>query len=288
MVADCKPAVGVHALLSRFSGTGGTAVATPSKPPVDTPAKGRKIGDLVNAFALKPATSTASSTIAAGLNKGGSFRNFSMPGVSTTDARSEAPAPIVIPGATISLAEMRAKFSANANVGSPSRSSAAATFASTSSGSKDATPAPERKIVRRHSESLGSINPANSAFAAAIAAVNNQALGVSNPADNSSAAIDHATRCALAVHLTRAEFVALQPEPPMFESEGGALPQYSYREMVRRNFSKDCAELDQSILEQYVCDGDFYAVFLRTKVSTVCCRISVVALTLIPGCLRCA
>jgi hypothetical protein len=54
------------------------------------------------------------------------------------------------------------------------------------------------------------------------------------------------------------------------DGDNAALPQYSYREMVRRNFNKDCADLDQSILELYVCDGDFYAVFLRTKVSTSC------------------
>lgn len=257
MVSDC-PQIGIHALRNKFAGKG--IASTPESP--TSPKKGadngfgkaRKIENLTNAFAMKPATSTASSTI----------------------ARSSAPpAQISIPG--LSVAEMRAKFNSNAT---------ASTAPSSSSGATGGTPMLVRKLtaanmddhfrtaptqvprplVRRHSES---ITPANTLFAMAIAAVN--APGGSS--QEASAGADLAGKCAAVLRITRAEFLALQPEPPINAAEDGLtgepmLPQYSYREVVRRNFVKDYTDLNQNELEKYVCDADFFFAFLRSKVAS--------------------
>jgi len=279
MVADCKPEVGVHSLLSRFSGSGGTKhIATPSKPPSDVNViKSRKISDLANAFTMKPATSTASSTMnnANGLPRASSFRNASS--LSGVDARSQAPAPIVIPGAATSLAEVRARFSGGK---SPSAASASTSPCGKSNSSDESGDGPI-KIVRRHSESWGP----NSAFALGLAAAaaggsssgngNNggsntscAVTGASAAAEVAGAGADVATRCAAALRISKAEFMSLAPEEPVFVPEKVTdtdLPLYTYREVVRRNFQKQCVDMNQSILEMYVCDDEFMNVFQRTK-----------------------
>ena len=300
MVADCKPEKGVSSLKSMFSGNGGTSPSLgrslPPKPPMDaTPAKLRA-GDN-STFAYKPATSTASSTLR-------SYRTADTTYAGSIDARSNAPAPIIIPGATLSLAEMRAKFSGSSSANTSPGAYRLSTGRGTSH-SEAASPSAAHPVVlvRRHSEcAIGSINPTDGTILAAIAAANAAYASAassnasSSPSTSSSetagAGADLASRCATALNMTRAEFVALDREEAVFSpdnsiddssssSKGGAvlLPQYSYREVVRRNYVKAYEELNQKELELYVCDGDFFAVFSRSKVSCVsnkrayCCHI---------------
>ena len=287
MVADCKPEVGVHALLSKFSGHSPQSTTTGSTarplPPVDTPAKTRKISDLANAFTLKPASSTASSTISA--SSAGLVRN-------------QAPAPIVIPGAS-SLAAMRAKFS------NPSSTSSTTTGSSTSTTSRFQRTSPcktdisaattvgiilsedtstERKLIRRHSEGINIMNPGTSAYATALQSLNNLTTSNTLAAEVSGAGADLASRCAMVLQLSKAEFLALPQEEALFipenetesEHEGETekmkdntrtkLLQFSYREVVRRNYHKEHSELNVNVLEQHVIDDEFLEVFKKTKV----------------------
>jgi hypothetical protein len=299
MVADCKPEVGVHSLLSKFSGTGGTKFGSAAGRPPTAPDMGkspptpsaRKIGDLANAFAMRPATSTASSTYTAGYSRPGGGNSSSAPvsvykpgaSISAAEARSQAPSPIVIPGASLSLAEMRAKFSGSGS--GSANSSACSTPYLTPKGAHSVAssptrllrsdshsgpgmlqePATERKLQRRHSES-------QFPFANMANASGNGGNAVSAPvaAEVAGAGADLATRCAAALHLSKAEFLALQPEAAVFTpavETDTDLPQFTYREIVRRNFCKEYAELNQAILELYVCDEEFVTVFSRNKVS---------------------
>ncbi len=287
MVADCKPEIGVSSLKSMFSGTGGTNSnkSLPPKAPTDfTPAKTRP-SDVPSAFPYKPATSTANSLRL--------FRPADTSYAGSIDARSLAPAPIVIPGATLSLAEMRAKFtrggtetchsspgpSPHKHQGSLSDPTRRATHSV--QGSPVPSPTAEtRVLVRRHSEfALGSNSNTDSAMLAALNAAylpigsnNSSTKSSTASAETAGAGADLAQRCATALNMSRADFLFLEREEPLFVPEisiDGAqqLPQYSYREVVRRNFVKVYEELNQSELEQFVCDEDFVKAFGRTKVS---------------------
>ena len=79
----------------------------------------------------------------------------------------------------------------------------------------------------------------------------------------SSTGNDVASRCAAVLNISKTEFLALEPEPPVIED------QYTYRELVRRNYRKEYDDLVQSNLEQYLTDEEFMIVFGRTKVTTV-------------------
>jgi len=79
----------------------------------------------------------------------------------------------------------------------------------------------------------------------------------------SSTGNDVASRCAAVLNISKTEFLALEPEPPVIED------QYTYRELVRRNYRKEYDDLVQSNLEQYLTDEEFMIIFGRTKVTTV-------------------
>eukprot|EP01032_Pedospumella_encystans_P009942 gene9942-11658_t len=284
MVADCKPEKGVSSLKSMFSGTGGTNSnkSLPPKAPTDTPAKTRAV-DVPSAFAFKPATSTANSLRL--------FRPADTSYAGSIDARSLAPAPIVIPGATLSLAEMRAKFSRGGSEtchSSPgpsplkhqsSLSDPTRRATHSVQGSPAASPTAEpRVLIRRHSEfALGSNSNTDSAMLAALNAAytpisnsNSSSKSSTASAETAGAGADLAQRCASALNMSRAEFLFLEREDPLFVPEisiDGAqqLPQYSYREVVRRNFVKVYEELNQNELELFVSDEDFVKAFGRTK-----------------------
>jgi len=284
MVADCKPEKGVSSLKSMFSGTGGTNSnkSLPPKAPADTPAKTRAV-DVPSAFAYKPATSTANSLRL--------FRPADTSYAGSIDARSLAPAPIIIPGATLSLAEMRAKFSRGGSEtchSSPgpsplkhqsSLSDSTRRATHSVQGSPAASPTAEpRVLIRRHSEfALGSNSNTDSAMLAALNAAytpisssNSSSKSSTASAETAGAGADLAQRCATALNMSRAEFLFLEREDPLFVPEisiDGAqqLPQYSYREVVRRNFVKVYEELNQNELELFVSDEDFVKAFGRTK-----------------------
>lgn len=290
MVADCKPEKGVSSLKSMFSGTGGTNSnkSLPPKAPMDfTPAKTRP-SDAPSAFAFKPATSTANSLRL--------FRPADTSYAGSIDARSLAPAPIVIPGATLSLAEMRAKFT---RTGSEANSPAASPFkhaltdpSRRATHSVQGSPVPSsteeepRVLIRRHSDfALGSNSNTDAAVLAALNAAYSPiscssnsssgkfSTGSTASAETAGAGADLAQRCATALNMSRGEFLFLEREEALFvpavsidATQGPQLPQYTYREVVRRNFVKVYEELNQSELELYVSDEDFAKAFGRTKV----------------------
>ena len=76
----------------------------------------------------------------------------------------------------------------------------------------------------------------------------------------SSTGNDIASRCAVVLNISKTEFLALEPEPPVIDD------QYTYKELVRRNYRKEYDDLIQSNLEQYLTDEEFMIVFGRTKV----------------------
>jgi hypothetical protein len=86
----------------------------------------------------------------------------------------------------------------------------------------------------------------------------------------SSTGNDVASRCAAVLNISKTEFLALEPE------EGVDDNQYTYKELVRRNYRKEYDNLVQSNLEQYLKDDEFVIVFGRTKVKLdlciICCK----------------
>lgn len=85
---------------------------------------------------------------------------------------------------------------------------------------------------------------------------------------------DIAGRCALALSISKAEFMALQEEGRIESDSPLGTPhnddprfadKYSFRELVRRNFCKDYGVLIQSELEKYLRADDFTTAFKKTK-----------------------
>lgn len=89
---------------------------------------------------------------------------------------------------------------------------------------------------------------------------------------------DIAGRCAVALSISKAEFLQLQKEDPIYTVKLGHdqhddvydederfNEKYSFKELVRRNFSKDYGSLIQSELEKYLRATDFVIAFTKTK-----------------------
>lgn len=128
---------------------------------------------------------------------------------------------------------------------------------------KSSTPGPVSNALRRPNSLYTNQNNIN--------AINNINNVITNNINNnnillntrSSTGNDVASRCAVVLNISKTEFLALEPEPPVIED------QYTYKELVRRNYRKEYDDLVQSNLEQYLTDEEFMIVFGRTKVTTV-------------------
>ena len=128
---------------------------------------------------------------------------------------------------------------------------------------KSSTPGPVSNALRRPNSLYTNQNNIN--------AINNINNVITNNINNnnillntrSSTGNDVASRCAVVLNISKTEFLALEPEPPVIED------QYTYKELVRRNYRKEYDDLVQSNLEQYLTDEEFMVVFGRTKVTTV-------------------
>jgi hypothetical protein len=328
MVADCPTLVRVNTMRSMFQGGAKPASGTtpPIPKPLDyVPTSGRKISDLMNAFAAKPPTPTAHQDTRNGTANGG------------------APAPIAIPGSSVSLAHVRAKFNNNStgnsssplqndgdanNLHAPPKRHASFGFEVAScptspslgrvSGREleaDAGPVAHddgtgsssttKKMVRRHSEynnaralfvptSAGAASFLSTTALSGFSPRSSNSNGSSNcstpnsgSVNSSSIIADLAARCATALNMTRSEFLALEPQGPVdvgsdvgefagkeevngaISSSEPVLRQFTYQEVVRRNFVKDevqMLELNTTCLEMHVQDSDFMQVFQKTKV----------------------
>eukprot|EP01039_Chlorochromonas_danica_P003030 gene3030-3305_t len=74
---------------------------------------------------------------------------------------------------------------------------------------------------------------------------------------------DLANKCAFLVHMSKTDFLTLKEEPGV--DIGNGEKTYSYRELMRRNYSKQYGDLRQSELEKYLSDEEFIKVFQKTK-----------------------
>jgi hypothetical protein len=128
---------------------------------------------------------------------------------------------------------------------------------------KSSTPGPVPYVLRRpnslyiNQNNLNAINNINNVITNNI---NNNNILLNT---RSSTGNDVASRCAVVLNISKTEFLALEPEPPVIED------QYTYKELVRRNYRKEYDDLVQSNLEQYLTDEEFMIVFGRTKVAIV-------------------
>ena len=77
---------------------------------------------------------------------------------------------------------------------------------------------------------------------------------------------DLVTRCAMAVQLTKEEFLELTEKEPVRIVDG--IEKHSYCELVRRNFTKNYGNLVQTDLEKYMIEEDFPLAFQKTAVSS--------------------
>jgi len=118
---------------------------------------------------------------------------------------------------------------------------------------KSSTPGPVPNALRN----INTINNINNVITNNI---NNNNILLNT---RSSTGNDVASRCAAVLNISKTEFLALEPEPPVIED------QYTYKELVRRNYRKEYDDLVQSNLEQYLTDEEFMIIFGRTKVTTV-------------------
>lgn len=118
---------------------------------------------------------------------------------------------------------------------------------------KSSTPSPVPNALRN----INTINNINNVITNNI---NNNNILLNT---RSSTGNDVASRCAAVLNISKTEFLALEPEPPVIED------QYTYKELVRRNYRKEYDDLVQSNLEQYLTDEEFMIIFGRTKVTTV-------------------
>eukprot|EP01040_Poterioochromonas_malhamensis_P005515 gene5515-5923_t len=73
---------------------------------------------------------------------------------------------------------------------------------------------------------------------------------------------DLATRCAMAVKLTKEEFLELEEQQPIRVIDG--FEKHTYCELVRRNFTKVYGNLQQTELEKYLIEEDFPLAFQKT------------------------
>lgn len=78
---------------------------------------------------------------------------------------------------------------------------------------------------------------------------------------------DLASKCALALFMTKEEFLCLDRHEPVRVIDG--IPKFTYRELVRRNYIKDYGELAQNELEKHLVDEEFNPVFGRDKVKFI-------------------
>jgi len=90
---------------------------------------------------------------------------------------------------------------------------------------------------------------------------------------------DLASKCAAVLRMSRDEFLALEPEEAMSVARGskGGSPDkdksraspspsyYSYREVLRRNCSKQYGDMDSLRLEEALQEGEFFAVLGRSR-----------------------
>lgn len=114
----------------------------------------------------------------------------------------------------------------------------------------------EKRLVRRHSEcNMSHEGPSSSGNVSA------------------SGGSDVASLCAAALSISKSEFLLLQEEGPLsaddVAAEGGGEKEQSfrYRELVRRNYTKEYVGLTQTELERYMTEDEFETVFKRSKVA---------------------
>jgi hypothetical protein len=128
---------------------------------------------------------------------------------------------------------------------------------------KSSTPGPVPNALRRPTSlfiNQNNVNVNNNINNVITNNINNNNILLNT---RSSTGNDVASRCAAVLNISKTEFLALEPEPPVIED------QYTYKELVRRNYRKEYDDLVQSNLEQYLTDEEFMIVFGRTKVTTV-------------------
>ncbi len=144
----------------------------------------------------------------------------------------------------------------NLSSSSNSATSAPPTFSrEPSSRSMGTTPPPDKIISRRHSEVAIST----------LSLLENKAAASATAATPGN---DIASKCAAALKMDRSAFLELEAEEGCESNtlDGAVAIFYSYRELVRRNFSKEYLDLTQSELEKYLSDGEFASVFSKSKV----------------------
>lgn len=128
------------------------------------------------------------------------------------------------------------------------------TTSSQQSSPTAADPAPRLTRIRRHSEfSLSSIK---------LSAI----TLLKTVTGNSTSGDDLATKSASVLKITRAEFIDLAPQSAVREEEGRL--QFTYAELLRRNFCKSYEGLNHGELERHLVDEEFEEVFQKDKVSS--------------------
>jgi len=143
-------------------------------------------------------------------------------------------------------------------------SSSSATLAATSPGVRPDV------IVRRYSSTLGgkstgSEDGSSPSTSAAAAASHTSAVAAGG--GGGSLSNDIANRCAAVLKMDKAAFLSLPTQGPVRIAEAGTdEDNYSFVELVRRNFTKEYQGLVQSDLEKYLTDEEFLSVFLKDKV----------------------
>lgn len=134
------------------------------------------------------------------------------------------------------------------------------------------------RMMRRHSSAAGS---------SAVLARFNEAMrsGEFSKVDSHSkpvipavgvTGVDLAAQCAAVLGLDRAAFLELSPEGPLDanppeEGPEGAVQYYTYKELVRRNYTKVYIDLKQTELEKYLLESEYESAFKVSKVSRVNC-----------------
>jgi len=120
-------------------------------------------------------------------------------------------------------------------------------------------------IVRRYSSTLGGKSTGSddscSISSSAAAALSSSAGGGGGSLSN-----DIANRCAAVLKMDKATFLSLPSQGPVRVAATDLdEDNYSFVELVRRNFTKEYQGLVQSDLEKYLTDEEFLTVFLKDK-----------------------
>jgi hypothetical protein len=128
----------------------------------------------------------------------------------------------------------------------------------------------EQGHMRRHSIAAGSKSGPLSSDSGDLES------GAIAIASLSPATSDIAGKCAAVLNMSKYDFLVLEPEGPLDavppeQSPDGTVQFYSYRELVRRNFTKVFMGLIQTELERYITEEEFDKIF---GVSKVCFLIS--------------